>query len=272
MTAKEYSGYADLNGAPLYYEVTGAGEPLVLIHAGIADSRMWSAQTAALSADRRLITFDLRGFGRSQIPAAAVRHHEDVYALLAHLGIERTDMVGISFGGRVAIDFALAYPQHVGRLVLGAPSIGGEPPTPEMDAFAEEEDSMLKAGDLDAASELNVRFWVDGLHRGPDHVAAAVRELVRTMQRDAFGVPIPDGTRFEGLEPPAIDRLHELNLPVLVMVGEADYPWVIERASILAQTAPDAHLIIMPGAGHMLSLEYPEAFNQHLRDFLNIPR
>jgi pimeloyl-ACP methyl ester carboxylesterase len=92
------------------------------------------------------------------------------------------------------------------------------------------------------------------------------------MQRDAFGVPIPDGARFEGLKPPAIDRLNELTMPLLVLVGDADHAPVIERARLLAQTAPDAHLIVMPDAGHMLSLEYPEAFNDHLRAFLNIPR
>jgi pimeloyl-ACP methyl ester carboxylesterase len=272
MTSTEFSGYADLNGAPLYYEVTGTGEPLVLIHAGIADCRMWSAQTAALSANRRLVTFDLRGFGRSQIPASSVRHHEDVHALLAHLGIERTDIVGISFGGRVAIDFALAYPQHIRRLVLGAPSIGGEGSSPAIDAFAEQEEAFLDAGDLDAASDLNVRFWVDGPQRTPDHVSAAVRDLVRAMQRDAFGVPIPDGARFEGLKPPAVDRLQELRMPVLVLVGDADHEPVIERARMLTQTAPDARLVIMPDAGHMLSLEHPDTFNDHLRDFLNIPR
>jgi pimeloyl-ACP methyl ester carboxylesterase len=272
MTANDFSGFADLNGAPLYYEITGAGEPLVLIHAGIADSRMWRAQAAAFRAHRRVITFDLRGFGRSQIPAAAVRHHEDIYALLTHLELGRADIVGISFGGRVAIDFALAYPQHVGRIVLGAPSIGGEASSPEIDAFGEQEEDLLDAGDLDAATDLNVRFWVDGPHRSADHVPATVRELVRTMQRDAFGVPIPDGARFEGLKPPAIDRLNELTMPLLVLVGDADHAPVIERARLLAQTAPDAHLIVMPDAGHMLSLEYPEAFNDHLRAFLNIPR
>lgn len=272
MTANEFSGYAELNGAPLYYQVTGQGEPLVLIHAGIADSRMWHAQTTAFSASRRLITFDLRGFGRSQIPAAAVRHHEDLHALLAHLDIQRADIVGISFGGRVAIDFALAYPQHVGRLVLGAPSIGGDPSSPEIDDFAEQEEALLDAGDLDAASELNVRFWVDGPRRSMAHVPAAVRDLVRTMQRDAFGVPIPDGARFEGLKPPAADRLHELTMPILVLVGDADHAPVIERARQLAQSVSDGRLIVMPDAGHMLSLEYPETFNEHLRDFLNIPR
>lgn len=272
MTANEFSGYADLNGAPLFYEVFGVGEPLVLIHAGIADSRMWQAQSAAFSTHRRVITLDLRGFGRSQIPTSSVRHHEDVHALLAHLGIERTDIVGISFGGRVAIDFALAYPQHVGRLVLGAPSIGGDPSSPEIDAFAEQEEALLDAGDLDAASDLNVRFWVDGPRRSVDHVPAAVRDLVRTMQRDAFGVPIPDGARFEGLKPPAADRLHELTMPVLVLVGDADHASVIERARRLAQTAPDGRLIVMPDAGHMLSLEHPKAFNDHVSAFLNIPR
>jgi pimeloyl-ACP methyl ester carboxylesterase len=264
----DFAGHADLNGAPLYYEVTGSGEPLLLIHAGIADSRMWSALAAAFSSHRRVITFDLRGFGRSHVPANVIRHHDDVRALLAHLDIDRTDLIGISFGGRVALDFALTYPEHVGKLILGAPSIGGAPPSPEMDAFGDEEDALLESGDLDAASDLNVRFWVDGPRRGPDEVHASVRHFVHTMQRDAFTVPFPEGARFESLTPPAYERLYKLSAPLLVIVGDTDHDMVIERSRELAQTVHGARLIVMPNAGHMMSLEYPDVFKRHVREFL----
>src|SRR5919112_4353346 len=111
-------GMAEVNGARIYYEVAGEGEPLVLVHAGIADSRMWEGQVAAFAARYRVVRFDLRGFGKTEMVEGPFSHHEDLRGLLDFLGVERTHLVGCSMGGGAVLDFALEYPERVGDLVL----------------------------------------------------------------------------------------------------------------------------------------------------------
>src|SRR5690349_12792580 len=116
------AGFLNIQGAPLYYEVTAQGEPLLLIHAGVADSRMWDEQLPAFTRLYRVIRFDQRGFGRSSFPAGPFASYKDPALLLDALAIEKVHVIGISFGGKVALDFALAYPARVTSLTLVAPS------------------------------------------------------------------------------------------------------------------------------------------------------
>src|SRR5689334_16644384 len=170
------AGYAEVNGARIFYEVAGAGYPLVLVHAGVADSRMWDQQFHVFAGSYAVIRYDLRGFGRTAMPAGLFAGHEDLAGLLRSLHVERAHVVGISFGGKIAIDFALAYPEMVASLVLGAPSVGGWASSAEVRRFGEEEERLLEQGDLAAATELNVRMWVDGPRRAPEQVDPSVRE------------------------------------------------------------------------------------------------
>jgi pimeloyl-ACP methyl ester carboxylesterase len=171
--------YADVNEARLYYEVAGAGHPLVLLHAGVADSRMWDAQWTAFARHYTVIRYDRRGFGRSEMPPASFSYHEELRAL------------------------------------------GGYQWSDEMRRFGAEEDVALEQGDLAAASDLNVRTWVDGPHRPPGQVDPAIRELVREMQHRAFTLDSPDA-ELRPLEPPAAGRLAQVRAPTLVAVGDLD--------------------------------------------------
>ncbi len=117
------TGFLDTQGAPLYYEVAGTGHPLLLIHAGVADSRMWDQQFQTFAQHYQVIRYDLRGFGQSSVPAGPFANHKDTFALLEHLGIKQAHVIGISFGGLVALDFTLAFPEKVTALVLGAPGV-----------------------------------------------------------------------------------------------------------------------------------------------------
>lgn len=260
--------YIDFDGAPLYYEEQGEGKPLLLVHAGVADSRMWDEQFDTFAEYYRVIRYDLRGFGKSDLPPIAFANHEDTKTLLDTLGVDQTAIVGISFGGRTAIDFALAYPKRVAALVLGAPSISGDQPSQAIADFGEKEDALLEKGDLDAAAELNVRMWVDGPNRMPEQVNQSVRDRVREMQRHAFTIPIPEGCQIRGLEPSAVNRLHELMMPTLVIVGDQDHSGVLERSDRICRDAPYAEQMIMPGAAHMLNMELPDEFNQTVMSFL----
>ena len=175
------TGKAEVNGAQIYYEVAGEGEPLVLVHAGIADSRMWEGQVAAFAERYRVIRYDLRGFGKSEMVEGPFSHQEDLCALLDALGVERAHLVGCSMGGGAVLDFALEYPERVGNLVLVGSAISGFRPDFGPPKEWDELVAADEAGDLELVSELEVRIWVDGPARSPEDVAAPIRDLVREM-------------------------------------------------------------------------------------------
>lgn len=262
------SRMAPVNGAQLYYEVKGDGHPLLLLHAGVADSRMWDKQFAAFSRVCRVVRFDLRGFGRSTIPPGSFSNVEDVRALLDFLKIKRTFLLGISFGGLIALDFTLAYPHYVRALVLGAPSVSGATPSQRIRQFWEEEERALEKGDIEGATELNLRLWVDGPRRRAEQVDADVREAVREMQSAIFRKEIPDEVEEIGPNSGAIERLGQVAIPVQVMVGELDLEEKLALADRLAAEMPDCRKVVLAGAAHMLNMEKAEAFNRSVLDFL----
>lgn len=262
------SGFLNVQGAPLYYEVAGQGHPLLLIHAGIADSRMWDEQFPVFARHYRVVRFDLRGYGKSAIPPNLFAEYEDPAALLHFLGMEQAHVVAVSFGGKIAIDFTLAHPDMVTSLVLVAPLVVGYPESAEVQQFNEEEERLLEQGDLDAAAELNVRTWVDGPRRMPEQVNAGVRERVREMQYHAFTVPVPEGADEIPLELPAIERLAEIRVPTLLIIGEYDLAEKHALVDLLATEIPRAQRVAVANAAHMLNMEQPDEFNRLVLDFL----
>ena len=263
-----YTEFAPVNGAQLYYEVAGAGQPLILLHAGVADGRMWDEQFASFAQQYRTIRYDLRGFGRSAMPEGRFSHHDDLAGLLNCLELEQAIVVGISFGGKVAIDFALAHPERVARLILGAPSVGGTQPSEHMLQFWDEEETAVERGDLEPAVELNLRLWVDGIYRQPEEVNTGVRQKVGQMQREIFQMEMPEDVEEMRLDPAANGRLAEIAAPTLVLVGDLDLPEKVEQAAWLAEQIPNAQQAIIPGVAHMLNMEKPALFNQLVLDFL----
>lgn len=143
---------ADLNGARVWYEHAGNGPDVVLLHSTVCDSRMWDADFASFAQSFRVLRYDLRGFGRSDLPPGPFSLVDDLRSLLDHVGIEGAALVGLSGGAALALDFALARPDRVRRLVLAAPNIGGMDWSEEIRRFGSEEDALLEAGDLDGPS------------------------------------------------------------------------------------------------------------------------
>src|SRR5579863_9031077 len=126
-TNQPITGYIETNGTNLYYEVMGEGHPLVLVHGGYMDRRMWDDQFAAFARHYRVIRYDVRGFGKSELPPVPYTDRQDLHTLLSFLGIEKTYLVGLSLGGEIAIDFTLDYPDMVDALILVGSSISGAP-------------------------------------------------------------------------------------------------------------------------------------------------
>lgn len=257
----------DLLGTPYAYDEAGEGSALLLLHAGIADRRMWDDAWPMLSAGHRAIRLDLRGYGDTPLPDGTFNWTADAAALLEALGVARAHVVGISMGAGIALDLALGRPDLVERLVLVAPGLSGWDYAPEMDRFDEEERAAVERGDLDAASWLNVRFWVDGPQRSESVVDATIRERVFAMQKLAYEVDNPTA-ELEWLVPDRGDRLGEVRARTLVVAGELDQPDFVTIGRHIADRIPDARYEVMPGVAHLPPMEAPEAFSRLVLDFL----
>ncbi|HZU85909.1 MAG TPA: alpha/beta fold hydrolase [Anaerolineaceae bacterium] len=264
------SGFAEVNGIRLYYESAGAGDmPVVFIHAGIADRRMWDAQFAPLAQEMRVLRYDMRGYGQSFPKIGEFAHANDLISLLDHLKISRAVLVGSSKGGATALDLTLAHPERVAGLILvsSAPAkleFEGQPPRQWQEMSA-----SFKKRNFVRAAELEVEIWVDGPQRTPEKVNSAIRELVREMDMIALANEANALGTETWLEDHAAQRLRELNLPSLVMIGELDDPNIIHAGHWLAEAIPGAQKVSFPDAAHLLNMEKPAEFNQILREFLS---
>ena len=264
---------AALNGTELAYDLSGDGFPVVLVHAGVGDRRLWDPQAGVFAEQYLVVRPDLRGFGESPLPGGPFSYVDDLNALLDHLGIDRAALVGNSFGGKVVIDFALAHPDRVAALVLVDSALSGHESWAASEAFDEEEDALLDAGRLDDAVELNLRTWVDGTGRDAAEVPEDLRRRVAEMQRRAFEIVVP---AFEAspppgpvgwVEPPAATRLGEIGAPALVVVGSYDVEEFRAISDRLAEEIPGARKAVLPAA-HLPALERPDEFNRLVLDFL----
>ncbi len=256
----------------LGYDISaGDGAELALIHAGICDSRMWDAQWQTLGERYRALRFDMRGFGDSPLPEDDFSNTIDVAELMAAAGFGSTVLVGASMGGAVAIDAALAFPDRIAGLVLVGSAIAGHEWSPEVEAYGELEEAALDAGDLDAASAVNVSFWVDGPQRTPSEVDPDVRSRVREMQRRAFELQLgaPEDLEEHPLVPDAALRLSEIECPALVIVGSLDRADILDMTDQLVAELPNARGAVIEDCAHLPSMERPAEFDRLVTEFVD---
>lgn len=261
---------AEINGAELNYEVTGEGPAVALLHEGVCDLRMWDELVEVLAREFTVLRHDMRGYGGSTIPPGPFSQTGDLLALLDLVGIERAALVGVSYGGRVALDTAFSAPERVTGLVLAAPGLRDHEWSKTVRQFGDEEERLLDAGDLAAATDLNVRLWVDGPSRGPDPERESVRERVREMQQLAFEVQVPayESEPAPGPEDPVNVCLGEIRAPTVVVVGDADVPDFLEIADQLASELPNVRKVVLPDTAHTIPLERPDEFGELTLEFL----
>ena len=246
------------------------GPGVVLLHAGVADRRMWDPQWTALTAEYDVVRLDLRGFGESAAePAAAWAGYRDVADTLDALEIAAAALIGCSLGAGVAVEVALARPDLVSSLLLVSP--GGaliEERTAGLAEFAAAESEALGRGDLEAAVQANLDWWVDG-PGVPGRVPPEVREAVRIMQRRAFEITEhwTDDREVE-LEPPAIARYAQVGVPTLLLVGGLDLDAIHAAAARLATGIPGARRVDWPDTAHLPSMERPDDFTDLARGWL----
>ena len=246
--------------------------PVVLLHAGVADRRMWDSLWSELTAERDAMRLDLRGFGESATrPRGVLSPVDDVIDTLTETGIDRSHhLVGASYGAGVATEVALTRPELVTSLLLSAP--GGSlitDVTPDLREFIDAERSALADGDLDRAVEVNLTWWVDGPKRNAGEVDPAVRDLVRQTQRRAFELTADWGDIEESeLDPPALERLAEIRVPTLVLLGELHLDAIHAAARRVVDGLPGARRVDWPHTAHLPSMERPGDFLALLQNWL----
>ena len=257
-------GRADVNGTTLYYEDTGQGHPVVLVHGHTVDSRMWDEQVGAARIEvprdpiRRARLRPLGGPGKQ-----GLRPHDDLRALLDHLEVSRAHVIGLSMGGLIAVDFALAYPEAVASLVAVDAVLGGYRWEEAGKIIRTVHRTALKHG-VEAAKAA----WLGSELFAPTMEKAEAAAGMRDMVAGYTGWHWLNRAPIRGNDPPAIDRLGEIACPTLAIVGERDMSDFRIIADILSRGIPGARQVVLAGAGHMANMEAPSKFNRAVADFL----
>jgi pimeloyl-ACP methyl ester carboxylesterase len=234
----------------------------ILLHAGVADSRMYRGQVEALAPARAL---DLPGFGKTPLEGGSVDYRAFVRDSLPD---EPATLIGTSLGAITSLELALESPDRVAALVLVGPGLDGHEWSDEVRAFGRAEDEALERGDLDAAVEVNVKMWLAGPRRSLDDVDPELRALVADMQRKAFELQEGHELRMARLDPPASTRLAEVRAPTLVVTGDEDVHDIHEIADKLVAGIPHAERETIADTAHLPSLERPDEFNGIVLAFL----
>ncbi|WP_395358859.1 alpha/beta fold hydrolase [Streptomyces sp. YH02] len=229
----------------------GDGLPLVLLHPGVGDSSVWDPLLPALVAGRRVIRYDVRGYGRSPAPTAEYSPVRDLAEVLDHFEIERAVLVGSSMGGATSVDFALEAPERVAGLALLVPGVSGYDGLATGEFF-ERLETLATAGDMDTIVRLALRAWARAGGGTPesDPVAAALCRAVLPAWFSNIGHQLTG--------PPAFDRLGEISAPTLLALGELDRPEVVRCNEEMAERIPGCRLVRLPASDHYPTLREPE--------------
>jgi 3-oxoadipate enol-lactonase len=240
-------------------ESVGEGPTIVLIHGGLVDRRLWDNQVAALAGDHQVIRYDLRGLGRSSVPEGPFSHLDDLDRLLDALAVGRAVLVGLSLGGMIAMDYTLEHPARVRALVLAAPGLRGYEwaPNPAIEAAY-----LLLSDD----PRRGIALLLETGMGGATAESQALLHRMVTENLRGWSQAIPERMRWPS--PPTLERLGEIVVPALVLVGTHDEPALREIANTIATVVPNASLITLPGAKHHLNLDRPSEFMTEVRRFL----
>lgn len=256
-TIAEMEMMVPVSGGEVWADDTGGGgAALVLLHPGWGDSAIWLPVMDQLPASYRVIRHDVRGFGKSPAPVAPYTQLGDLIAVLDHCGVARAVVVGHSGGGGTAIGLALADPGRVSALVLLGPGVQ-DYPWPQDDPFAEEFGALFEAEDRDGLAALGLRTWA----------AAGADPAAEAQVRGAVAAFFKQGD-FERPDPPAYDHLGQIQVPVVVAIGDREYPMVRACGEQIAARIPGSRQVTVPGADHLLPLRAPDMIVELISSYM----
>jgi len=264
------TGYAEVDGGRLYYETSGKGPAMVLIHAGFLDSRMWDTQFQLFSKNYMVIRYDVRGFGRSDIARTKFSDYKDLRGILDHLRVKTASLIGVSNGGRIASDFAVEYPSMVDHLVLVSPGMSGYKASgPEEEKLWEEFDKQMKPqedadreGRAADAVEMDVNAWASAQ-------TSVNRERIMKIALDNFHVHLENPWKLQvPPEPRTFQRLSQIRIPTLLIIGDRDVPPQILMVDNIHSHIPGSKKVLIQGADHIVNMSKPDEFNRTVLAFL----
>jgi 3-oxoadipate enol-lactonase len=263
LAAQTPSARLAVGDGEIAYDVAGTGPAVVLLHGGFMDRRAWDPQLPAFTRMFRVVRYDIRPFGESTTPAKPYSMPDDLQRLLDHLKIDRAHLVGHSFGGQLAIDFALTHPTRVASLVLVGAAPSGLVPSAEEAKAIGAIFAAAKGGDEAVLKAwLNHPMWSASRDR-PDVMKALAASTRRSLA--AFKMTAPP---YVPMDPPAIKRLREIKVPALVVIGDRDLPSLREAADMMTREIPGAMLKVIQGADHALPIGWSTEFNAAALEFL----
>ncbi len=259
------TGTLPVAGGELYYEVAGSGEPVVLIHGGFGDRRMWDDQFEALARDYRVLRYDHRGFGRSPAPDTTYSPVRDLVALLDREEMDRAHIVGNSLGGALAVTFAILHPERVRSLTVVASGADGfRYPESDIEAITEVI-ALMRGGKKEEA----LAKWLANPMLSVVNTQPEVKDKVERMVRENAGIWTMGAWPQQPLTPSARERLGRLRVPTLVVIGDRDAASVRRFADSTARMIPGAERVVMEGTDHLPHMEKPAEFNRSLLEFLS---
>lgn len=262
--ARSTSGKVEIGAGHLHYEMAGRGPTVVLIHGGLADSRLWDEQFREFAKHYRTLRYDLRGFGQSDFSMGPLSHVEDLAALLKFLGIRKATLIGLSLGGIIATDFTLEHPEMVERLILVSSGLRGYQGIRNEQGIAANEAAEKEGMDKAITLWLEHPFFATGKN------SPRYQRRMTEMLRDNFRTwgPTPAPIVWTWPTATVIERLSNIRQPTLVIVGDRDFANITAIADILATKIPGARKAVITGVSHHLNMEKPVEFNRLVLDFL----
>jgi pimeloyl-ACP methyl ester carboxylesterase len=252
------------DGTKLYWEESGSGSPLLLIQGLGWSADMWYSTVPELEDDYRVIRYDARGIGRSDVPPGPYPIElmaDDAMAVLDAAGVDQAHVLGVSLGGIVAQEVALRHPSRVRSLLLGCTHPGGaETVWPEQEVL-----EALKNRTSSTFDEIVAAAREFGYAPGATCVEEDIRRrLELPTSNEGYEAQLMGGLTYAG----ATSRLPGLTIPVLVFTGDLDRMVPPKNSENMAAAIPDAKLVVVPGAGHVLFTEQPDVVGALLREFL----
>ncbi len=252
------SGYLDVPGGKIYYEVAGTGDWIVLVHDGNLHSVTWDDQFSVYARDYRVVRYDRRGYGKSSYPDKPYSNIEDLEEVFRQLNIDKATVMGMSAGGALSIDFTLAHPEKVTRLVLVGAVVSG---------YVFSEHGMTRGGRLTQEIRSDPAKLADYMcHRdpytfwegNPEARTRGYAYLMSSLQNYRL-----DKYRFlRGPARPALPNLKEIRVPTIIVVGEYDLPDCHAAAGVIEAGIAGSIRIVLPRSAHIAPLEQPAAFNE----------
>lgn len=257
--------YLDVGGSKIYYEVDGEGLPIILIHDGIVHSAIWDNQFKALAKKFKVVRYDRRGYGLSSKPKKKYSNIEDLYKIFTALNIDKAILAGISSGGRLVMDFTIAHPEKVSKIILVGAVVGG---FPSSDHFATR-GGRLTASDYDDPKKLNEYYIREDPYVLAPQNKDKKENLWSLMQNFSRNVDSAKNLLQIMPEQKTIDYLNEIKIPSLIVIGEFDIPDVFIHAGVIESGIPNAQRVIIRNAGHLVPYEQAEEFDKQVMRFFD---